>query len=105
MKLDHNPSDPPNCLFQRCRREFLYVRSSLLFRQIPRVTDYERVGDGFLVWKELIQRSWGNLCFSSNGVRGCRVVTNFSENSAGRIEQTDYTAFSPRVSLSIRGKN
>src|SRR5271163_2973433 len=49
----------------------------------------------FLVWKELIQRCRGNLSFSSNGVRGCRVVTKFSEDAARRIEQTCHTALSP----------
>src|ERR1700733_13438404 len=78
IKLDHDPGDLPDGLLQRRRHKFLYVRSPHRFCEIHRVTSHERVCDSFLVWKELIQRCRGNLPFSSNGVRVCRVVTNLS---------------------------
>src|ERR1700722_14583952 len=105
IKLDHDPGDLPCGLLQRRRHKFLYGRSPDLFRELDRVTSHERVGDRFLVWKELIKRCRGNVSFSSNGVRGCRVVTKFSEDPARRIEQTCHAAFSPSVSPSIWGKN
>jgi alkylhydroperoxidase family enzyme len=43
MKLDNNSGHPLDRLVQGRRRKLLYVSSSLLFRQIDRVKDHERV--------------------------------------------------------------
>ena len=57
------------------------------------------------IWKKLIQRCRGNLRFGSDGIRGCRVLTNFCGNEAGRIAQAVLYGVLPKYFAFDSGQN